>query len=76
MDIEGSELNALRGAEKTIKKFRPKLAISLYHRQDDFITIPEYLNNLNVGYNFYLDHFTIHHEETVLFASHDKKAIL
>lgn len=69
MDIEGSELKALQGAAKTIHSFRPKLAISLYHKQEDFITIPKYLAELDVQYEFYLDHFTIHGEETVLFAS-------
>jgi FkbM family methyltransferase len=68
MDIEGAELNALRGAEQTIKAFRPKLAISIYHRQDDLITIPEFIKRLNMRYAFFLDHFTIHNEETVLFA--------
>ena len=68
MDIEGSEMNALIGAEKTLKKFRPKLAISVYHKPDDFVTIPSYLNGLNLGYEFYLDHHTIHVWETVLYA--------
>jgi FkbM family methyltransferase len=67
MDIEGAELPALRGAEQTIRRFRPKLAIAVYHNWDDFITIPPYLNGLDLGYEFYLDHFTIHEEETVLF---------
>jgi FkbM family methyltransferase len=67
MDIEGAELAALRGAEKTLRRFRPKLAIAVYHNWDDFITIPPYLNGLGLGYEFYLDHFTIHEEETVLF---------
>ena len=68
MDIEGSEPEALKGVEKTIKKFRPKLAISLYHSLSDFSTIPQYLNSLNLDYLFYLDHRTIYQNETVLFA--------
>ncbi len=68
MDIEGAELQALKGAENTLKKFRPKLAISAYHKIDDLIVLPGYLDSLNLGYEFYLDHYTIHSEETVLFA--------
>lgn len=68
MDIEGSELKALRGAEETLRSFRPSLAISLYHNDDDFVTIPDYLHGLGLQYEFFLDHFTIHCEETVLFA--------
>lgn len=68
MDIEGSELPALVGAERSLRAFRPKLAISLYHRKTDFIDIPRFLSNLNLGYAFFLDHATIHAEETVLFA--------
>ncbi|MDD5297987.1 MAG: FkbM family methyltransferase [Rhodocyclaceae bacterium] len=69
MDIEGSELPALRGATETLKAFRPRLAISLYHRQEDFITLPHYLSGLLTDYDFYLNHYTIHQEETVLYAS-------
>ena len=68
MDIEGSELAALLGAEKTLCKFRPTLAVSVYHNLSDFWTIPRFVESLNLGYKFYLRHFTIHAEETVLFA--------
>lgn len=68
MDIEGSELKALEGAIKTIRKYRPKLAISIYHRLSDFVEIPEFLLSLNLGYRFYIRHYTIHAEETILFA--------
>lgn len=69
MDIEGAELDALKGAEKTIRSFKPKLAITLYHRLQDFVTIPRWLSDLNLGYRFFLDHFSINEEETVLFAT-------
>ncbi|SFU68912.1 FkbM family methyltransferase [Nitrosospira multiformis] len=68
MDIEGAELNALKGAEDTILRCRPKLAISLYHSIDDFKTIPRYLNSPGLSYKYYLDHHTIYENETVLFA--------
>jgi FkbM family methyltransferase len=69
MDIEGAELFALKGAEKTIKKYHPGLAISIYHSLDDFLDIPEYIQSLKMGYKFFIRHFTIHAEETILFAT-------
>jgi FkbM family methyltransferase len=69
LDVEGCELSALRGAETTLRRFRPRLAVAAYHKPDDLVTIPEYLHGLGVGYRFRLGHFTIHLEETVLFAT-------
>jgi FkbM family methyltransferase len=68
MDIEGAELHALKGAEQTIRRFQPKLAISLYHRLEDFQTIPAWLEALHLPYRYYLEHHTIYENETVLFA--------
>jgi len=68
MDIEGAELAALQGAAQVIRRFKPELAITVYHNLDDFWTIPQYLDRLNLGYRFYLRHFTIYAGETVLFA--------
>ena len=73
MDIEGAELDALKGAEASIRNHRPKLAISLYHKPDDFDTIPRYLASLDLGYRFYLDHHTIYQNETVLFGVPDAR---
>jgi len=69
MDIEGSELAALHGAEQTLRKFKPNLAISIYHKPEDFYLIQEYLGKLDLGYKFYLGHYTIHAGETILYAS-------
>jgi FkbM family methyltransferase len=68
LDVEGAKLRTLRGAERTLARFRPTLAISVYHREDDLVTIRQYLASLDLGYRFSLDHFTIHQEEAVLFA--------
>lgn len=68
LDIEGAELAALRGARDTLLRDRPRLAIALYHRPEDWTEIPAFLRELGVGYRFSLGHFTVHQEETVLFA--------
>lgn len=69
MDIEGAEPFALKGAINTIKKFRPKLAVAVYHSLDDFVNIPKWIDELDLNYEFYLGHYTIHAEESVLFAA-------
>lgn len=68
MDVEGSELKALEGAQNTIKKLKPKLAISVYHKLDDVIDIMKYLIKLNPQYRFYLRHYWACQCETVLYA--------
>ena len=68
MDIEGSELSALKGAKATILKHQPILAICVYHNLKDFYEIPKFISELKIGYQFYLQHSTVHGDETVLFA--------
>ncbi|CAN5311703.1 hypothetical protein BH10BAC4_BH10BAC4_13930 [soil metagenome] len=68
MDIEGAEPMALRGAIETIKKFKPTLAISIYHSMEDFINIPRWILELNLDYEIFIGHYTIHAEETICFA--------
>jgi hypothetical protein len=68
MDIEGAECDALAGAREVLLRFRPTLAISLYHRPSDFVTIPRFLDDLALDYRFHLDHHTLYLNESVLFA--------
>lgn len=70
MDIEGSEIDALDGAATTVQRWHPRLAISAYHGWDDLLELPRLIRDLAPGYQLYLDHHTIHAEETVIYALH------
>jgi len=54
MDIEGAEPDALRGAEATLRRNRPGLAVALYHKPEHLWEIPLWLAGLGLGYRMYL----------------------
>ena len=68
MDIEGSELAALRGAERIIREQRPKLAICVYHKPEDMWEIPSFILSCHPDYKLYLRHHSMLADETVLYA--------
>lgn len=68
MDIEGAELSALKGAAETIKKYKPTLAICIYHKKEDLFEIPEYIHSLVPEYEFYCRGYFDYSLELVLYA--------
>lgn len=68
LDIEGSELEAIKGAKEIIRKFRPKIAVCLYHKPEDLWEIPRYILELVPDYKLYIRHYTTYLYETVLYA--------
>lgn len=56
MDIEGSELKALCGMEKTIKEHKPKLYVCAYHRNEDLFSLPLKIWNICPDYKIYFRH--------------------
>ena len=72
MDVEGAEKNILEGAIKTIRKFKPSLAIAIYHGgklfMEDFYNIPIFIKNIiNEDYEYYIRTFHPAGLETILF---------
>lgn len=53
-DLEGAEKEALIGSLATIRRDRPILAVSLYHRSEDLFALPLFVHALGLGYRFYL----------------------
>lgn len=68
MDVEGAELCALKGAERTIRTDCPKLAICMYHKLTDLIEIPEYLMGIVPEYTYAIRSYRSQWTETVLYA--------
>jgi len=56
MDIEGAEMAALRGAQKTIERYMPQLLISGYHKITDMWEVPEFVFQINPNYKMFLGH--------------------
>ena len=69
LDVEGAELEFLEGAVETIKRFKPKMAISVYHKPEDIITIPKFILETLPDAKFYLSHKNYGWNETILFVN-------
>ena len=54
LNIEGAEEAAIRGARRTIRKFHPKMAVSVYHRPGDLLVLYRVLTEIADGYRYSL----------------------
>jgi FkbM family methyltransferase len=68
MNIEGAEIDALYGAANTLRKYRPTLMLSVYHRPADLWRIPEVVDEIAPGYRFYFRQHDGGTIESVLYA--------
>lgn len=69
LDVEGSEMNVLNGARDSILRWRPKMAVSLYHRREHLLEIPEFLLSLHNDYKFSISVNNPTFVDMVLYAS-------
>lgn len=68
LDVEGSEVEAILGAQELIKSDKPKLAVCIYHRQDDLWKIPLMIHELVPEYKIYIRHQLNVFCDTVMYA--------
>jgi len=67
IDVEGADLDVLRGARETILQYRPRIAAAIYHSDEHMLAIPEFLHELCPEYRFYIRHYACMDGETVLY---------
>ena len=56
MDIEGAEMDALRGGMRVIRKNHPQMLISAYHKITDMWEVPEIVLGIHSDYKVFLGH--------------------
>ena len=66
-DIEGAEMEMLKGACEMIKKHKPKMAISIYHSSLDFVRIAEFVRSMVPEYRLYVRSHGYDYRDTVLY---------
>ena len=67
LDIEGAEQDAIEGAQNSIKKYTPILAICIYHKAQDWYKVPQKVLEINPNYDVYLRHYMEGIFETVMY---------
>lgn len=67
LDIEGAEQDAILGAKKSIKKYKPILAICIYHKAQDWYEIPKLVLTIENNYKIYIRHYMEGIFETVMY---------
>jgi FkbM family methyltransferase len=68
LDVEGFEAAALAGAHETIRRYKPRLAVCVYHAPADPIEIVRLLKEMDVGYRFSLRLHSASFYDLVLYA--------
>lgn len=68
-DIESNEMNMLIGCENIIQEYKPKMAISIYHKYEDIYDIIAHIHKIEKKYKFAVRHHTYEtFYDTVLYA--------
>jgi FkbM family methyltransferase len=75
LDIEGAEMDALKGAAGVIRQHQPMLAVSVYHQPHHLCRIPSYLKTLCPSYQFFLRSYNEEAWDLVCYAVPEVRSI-
>ena len=67
MDVEGAEYEALLGARNLIMENRPRMAISIYHKFEDFVTLADLVLQMHPDYRIAFRHYGFDELETIMY---------
>ena len=67
-DIESYEYRMLKGAEKIVKQYHPRLGICIYHNATDFYSLPLLVKELSADYRLMIRHHSAELVDTILYA--------
>jgi len=73
LDLEGAEYRVVPALVPVIRKFRPQLAISIYHDISHYWAIPELLMGILEGYRFRLGHYSSQAYELILYGTPEER---
>lgn len=69
MDIEGAEVEAIKGARNIIQSDKPRMAVCIYHKPNDLWEIPLMIHEMVPEYKMYIRHMGIRCYGTILYAA-------
>lgn len=64
LDVEGSEPDALCGAMGTISRWKPRMAVCMYHREGDIWGLAKYIKSVRPDYEFSFRHYPLDARES------------
>ena len=67
VDIEGSEEDFILGSKKTILRYKPQIAICVYHKSNDFYNLVDLILSINNKYKLYFRHHSFGFTESVMY---------
>lgn len=76
MDIEGEELKAIDGAQDTIQRHKPVLAICGYHTPDHFWQVPKLIHEIEPSYKLFLRRYAPASFELICYAVPEERLVV